>query len=107
MNHIFQNTSAKKTRRSRHGILLAGLSLLTLTSAGAWAIADRAPVRAPAPHYVVVERGPNDRTREWVADPAGHPGRNLIRHRYTELSPGMHYQENGKWQESREEIKIV
>ena len=64
----------------------------------------------PAPKdsaYAVVERGANHRILERLTYrtlPSGVIVTNV--HRYTELAAGMHYLENGKWQESREAVEV-
>jgi hypothetical protein len=58
--------------------------------------------------FSVVQRDPNSRVWEkktYLQDASG----NFIPHvhRYTELATGMHYQKDGQWLESQEQIEIV
>ncbi len=58
--------------------------------------------------YSIVERGPDYRVWEQVTYKTGPTGNAVTKvHRYTELATGMHYQQDGQWVETKEEIGIL
>jgi hypothetical protein len=66
------------------------------------------PTVPPPTAYAVVERDANSRVWErttYELSPSG----SIVpqKHRYTELATGLHYQKNGQWVESKEEINIL
>jgi alpha-tubulin suppressor-like RCC1 family protein len=69
---------------------------------------QRAPAVPPPTAYSVVGRDANSRVWErttYELSPFG-----IVvpqKHRYTELATGLHYQKNGQWVESKEEIDIL
>lgn len=59
-------------------------------------------------NYSIAERGPHSRAWERVETETGPDGQIVQRPiRYTELETGMHYWDNGQWNETQEQIEIV
>ncbi len=57
---------------------------------------------------VVLERGPNHRVVRHVTWQTNNVGQISARtNSYTEIATGLHYQENGVWKETKEEIEIL
>lgn len=55
----------------------------------------------------IVARDANSRTWEWTESQPAPNGQTVQQiHRYTELATGLCYQQNGQWQDSREQISI-
>ena len=62
----------------------------------------------PAVPYAVVERGANHRVWQKTTYETTPSGKTVSRvHQYTELATGLHYQKNGQWVESKEQIDIL
>jgi hypothetical protein len=76
-------------------LVLLGAIIVTLESAGA----QNFEVRERGPHHRVLERT--------VARAQGDGTTRNENERYVELASGMHYEVNGAWVESREEIEII
>jgi alpha-tubulin suppressor-like RCC1 family protein len=56
----------------------------------------------------VIERGPHHRKWAHLASSTNADGQTLLRtNRYTEISTGLHYWQNGEWAESRQVIDLV
>src|SRR6478735_8435076 len=67
-----------------------------------------APRDSVAEKPVILERGPNHRIVRHVSWETNNVGQLIARtNTYTELATGMHYLENGVWQESKEEIQML
>jgi hypothetical protein len=87
------------------------LAVILLSSTAVWAqtSGSSTQVSLPAPTaYSVVQRDGNSRVWERTVYERGPEGTIVPRnHRYTELATGMHYQKNGQWLESKEEIDLL
>ena len=58
--------------------------------------------------YSVVDRGPHHRVVQAITQETNDISETSIRtNSYVELATGMHYEENGQWLESREEIELL
>ncbi|MBI5386478.1 MAG: hypothetical protein HZA90_17540 [Verrucomicrobia bacterium] len=78
-------------------LLLAGLLASSRTTA-----------QDNQPAYAVVARGPHHRVWQRTEERKLPNGRTIEeKHAYTELASGMHYWENGQWQESQEVIELL
>jgi len=67
------------------------------------------PVAASDVHYVVSERGPDYQIWQKIIPTVDARGKVTTQARpgYIELATGMHYQDNGQWLDSKEEIQIL
>lgn len=58
--------------------------------------------------YTLVEQGAHQRVWQRVEyEPAPDGGQREVVHNYTEMETGMNYWENGRWNETKEEIEIA
>src|SRR5262245_66538721 len=64
-------------------------------------------LKAALPEPTVAERGAHHRTWQRVSERVRRDGKS-IKHTnsYVELATGMHYQKDGQWLESKEEIEL-
>ncbi|MFO1511498.1 MAG: hypothetical protein U1F83_01060 [Verrucomicrobiota bacterium] len=87
-------------------VLLIATILLT-----AWASSAQVAVPTPTVDketFSIAERGRDQRVWErFETQPAPDGSELRRRHTYTELETGMHYRENGQWNETKEEIEIL
>lgn len=95
--HGIGNMSSKK-------LVLAASIILGTSLLGTAAI----PREASADKLNILERGPNHRVVRHVTRHTNDVGLVFARtNNYTELATGLHYQENGVWKETKEEIEIL
>jgi hypothetical protein len=85
-----------------------GLTLLLGSAGFVWGAPDDANQTVPPPTaYAVVGKDANSSVWEQTVyefDPLGNPVPKT--HHYTEVATGLHYQQNGQWLDSKEEIDI-
>jgi len=75
-----------------------------------YVLAVRIPAQTSAPTlpFSVVHRDANSRVWARTNYETGASGQTIKKvHQYTELATGMHYQKNGQWIESKEEIEVL
>lgn len=88
-------------------LLLGGIEILWGAPAGASQPIEP-PIKDESTPFVVVARDANSRVWERTIDERGPSGESMPKkHSYTELTTGMHYQKNGQWLESKEQIDIL
>jgi hypothetical protein len=106
MNTFIFSTAHSSPRRTLHRLVVAALALLIFSSMKAPAQNAAEKVSPDAP--VVTARGAHHRVWQRERLVTLPDGRTVNRPTgFTELATGLHYLENGAWQESRAEFAVT